>query len=188
RRRRFLEQGPRPLRPAGRLRRRPLPDARRQARRAAAHGPARRPSQPHPPRHRERRRRRRGRAPRDSRLPASREGPQLVGHARADRTEVLHRPAAARPARRRSQRLALAAVSFPRLAFLIFIQMLPATLLTPAIRPLFASVHGGAEGAMQAFMSVNMIGAALAAPFVGWVADRGVRRGPLLAKLAAADG
>ena len=47
-----------------------------------------------------------------------------------------------------------------RLAVLIFVQMLPATLLTPAVRPLFAGLHGGAEGPMHAFMSLNMIGAA----------------------------
>lgn len=73
------------------------------------------------------------------------------------------------------------------LAALIFVQMLPATLLSPAIRPLFAALHGGAEGPMHGFMSVNMLGAALAAPLVGVAADRGADRARLLAILAALD-
>lgn len=44
--------------------------------------------------------------------------------------------------------------------------MLPATLLTPAIRPLFATFHPGAEGPMYAFMSLNMLGAILTTPLV----------------------
>lgn len=63
------------------------------------------------------------------------------------------------------------------LFWLILVQMLPATILTPAVRPLFASLHGGVEGAMHAFMSVNMLGAVLAAPLVGARVDRtGARR------------
>src|SRR5689334_9882525 len=48
----------------------------------------------------------------------------------------------------------------------VFLQMLPATLLAPAIRPLFAEFHGGAEGPMHAFMSLNMLGAILTTPLV----------------------
>lgn len=44
--------------------------------------------------------------------------------------------------------------------------MLPATLLTPAIRPLFATLHQGAEGPMHAFMSLNMLGAIVTTPLV----------------------
>jgi MFS family permease len=62
-----------------------------------------------------------------------------------------------------------------RLALLVFLQMLPATLLTPAIRPLFAELHGGHEGAMHAFMALNMLGGLLAAPWLGRLADRSAR-------------
>lgn len=41
----------------------------------------------------------------------------------------------------------------------VFFQMLPATALAPAIRPLFAEHHGGREGPMHAFMALNMVGA-----------------------------
>ena len=73
------------------------------------------------------------------------------------------------------------------LAILIFVQMLPATLLTPAVRPLFAALHGGAEGPMHAFMSLNMLGAAVAAPCIGALADRRADRGRILAGLAGLD-
>jgi MFS family permease len=45
--------------------------------------------------------------------------------------------------------------------------MLPATLLSPAVRPFFHGLHGGSESAMHAFMSVNMIGAVAAAWLLG---------------------
>jgi len=61
------------------------------------------------------------------------------------------------------------------LATLIFLQMLPATLLTPAIRPLFALRHGGDEGAMHAFMALNMLGGFIAAPVLGAIAGRSAR-------------
>ena len=48
----------------------------------------------------------------------------------------------------------------------VFLQMLPATLLAPAIRPLFAAFHGGAEGPMHAFMSLNMLGGILTTPLI----------------------
>ncbi|HJL19484.1 MAG TPA: MFS transporter, partial [Sandaracinaceae bacterium LLY-WYZ-13_1] len=67
------------------------------------------------------------------------------------------------------------------LAVLVFLQMLPATLVAPAIRPLFAANHGGAEGPMHAFMAVNMVGAAVAAPLLaGWARRRGSARGALV--------
>jgi MFS family permease len=70
---------------------------------------------------------------------------------------------------------------------LVFAQMLPATMVAPAIRPLFALQHGGVEGAMHAFMAVNMLGGAVASPVLGSLADR--RRHPyrLAAVLAAID-
>lgn len=77
--------------------------------------------------------------------------------------------------------------SLSGLVALIFLQMLPATLLVPAIRPLFAAHHGGAEGPMHAFMSVNMVGAAIAVPFVGALIDRVARPRRIFAVLAAVD-
>lgn len=55
----------------------------------------------------------------------------------------------------------------------VFLQMLPATLLAPAIRPLFAALHGGAEGPMHAFMSLNMLGAILTTPFIARLVSSG---------------
>ena len=49
--------------------------------------------------------------------------------------------------------------SLYRLALTSFAQMLPATMLSPAIRPLVAAQHGGDEAVMQAFLAVNMAGA-----------------------------
>jgi MFS family permease len=72
-------------------------------------------------------------------------------------------------------------------AALIFSQMLPATLVGPAIRPFFARFHGGNESAMHAFMSVNMVGAVVAAPLIGRLGDaRGATR-RLVAALAVID-
>lgn len=55
----------------------------------------------------------------------------------------------------------------------VFLQMLPATLLAPAIRPLFAQVHQGAEGPMHAFMSLNMLGGILITPLIARLAATG---------------
>ena len=55
----------------------------------------------------------------------------------------------------------------------VFLQMLPATLLAPAIRPLFAQVHAGAEGPMHAFMSLNMLGGILITPLIARLASSG---------------
>lgn len=73
------------------------------------------------------------------------------------------------------------------LPVVIFLQMLPATLVVPAIRPLFADYHAGGQGAMHAFMSLNMIGAAVLVPLVGSWVDNGRSRRRLLCALAAAD-
>ena len=53
----------------------------------------------------------------------------------------------------------------------VFLQMLPATLLAPAIRPLFAQLHQGAEGPMHAFMSLNMLGGILMTPLIARLAS-----------------
>ena len=53
----------------------------------------------------------------------------------------------------------------------VFLQMLPSTLLAPAIRPLFAQFHGGVEGPMHLFMSLNMLGGILTTPFIARLAS-----------------
>lgn len=70
----------------------------------------------------------------------------------------------------------------------VLVQMLPATVISPAIRPLFAALHGGAEGPMHAFMSVNMAAAAIAAPLVGARLDRRHTRRRWLRALTLLDG
>jgi MFS family permease len=67
------------------------------------------------------------------------------------------------------------------------LQMLPATLLTPAVRPLFSALHAGREGAMHAFMSLNMLGAALFAPWLGRKLDALPQRRQALAALCMMD-
>ena len=76
---------------------------------------------------------------------------------------------------------------YKKLMALIFLQMLPATLLTPAIRPLFALYHSDSEGAMHTFMAINMLGAAIAAPILGARLDRIRRVDVMLALLAFVD-
>jgi DHA1 family tetracycline resistance protein-like MFS transporter len=73
------------------------------------------------------------------------------------------------------------------LPIVIYLQMLPATLVVPAIRPLFADYHAGGQGAMHAFMSLNMVGAALLVPIIGSWVDAGRSRRALLAALAGTD-
>lgn len=74
------------------------------------------------------------------------------------------------------------------LALVVFAQMLPATLLGPAVRPLFATLHGGDEGAMHAFLSLGMVGALIGAPLAGRLLDRHPERArTLLACLAGTD-
>jgi MFS family permease len=95
--------------------------------------------------------------------------------------------------RQGAEPLRSAALAAPLLALrttpaLLFLQMLIATIVIPGIRPLFATYHGGAEGPMHAFMSLNMLGAVIAAPLIGALADRLGRRDSILALLALADG
>lgn len=72
----------------------------------------------------------------------------------------------------------------------VFLQMLPATLLAPAIRPLFVQLHGGAEGPMHAFMSLNMLGAIMTTPLIARLVSRGNAKasGRWLMALAGLDG
>ncbi|MEW6128324.1 MAG: MFS transporter [Acidobacteriota bacterium] len=73
------------------------------------------------------------------------------------------------------------------LAITIFFQMLPATLVAPAIRPLFAQYHASNEGAMHAFMGINMLGAAIAAPLMSMWFIKGGSPRKILAVLTLSD-
>ena len=68
------------------------------------------------------------------------------------------------------------------LAVPVLIRISPATLVTPAIRPLFAALHGGHEGALHSFMAPDMLGGLLAAPWLAHRADRGTQPGCLAAE------
>lgn len=66
-------------------------------------------------------------------------------------------------------------------------QMLPATASTPAVRPLFAELHAGHDGAMHAFFALNMVGGALMAPLVVHALRRGCPPRHAFSWFAAAD-
>jgi MFS family permease len=70
------------------------------------------------------------------------------------------------------------------LGALAVLVLLPVTLPVPVLRELVQQRFGVSQLATSAFMSVNMVGAFLAAPLVGALADRlGRRRGLLIAAL-----
>ncbi len=55
---------------------------------------------------------------------------------------------------------------------LLFVSMIPVTMLVAPLKELIAIRHGAGDFATHAFMSINMIGAILIAPFLGARADR----------------
>lgn len=65
--------------------------------------------------------------------------------------------------------------------------MLSTTLLIPAARPLLEHLQGPSDGAVHAFMSVNMVGGALGAPLLAALADRTGARRAIAAGAALAD-
>jgi len=71
-------------------------------------------------------------------------------------------------------------MSAARLAIAVFLCILPVTLVVPVLGPLVQDAFGVSEFAAALFMSVNMVGAVLAAPLVGLFSDRLGRRRPLL--------
>lgn len=71
-------------------------------------------------------------------------------------------------------------------ASMAFLVMLGAGVVIPSVRPMFASL-GATESQMHAFMSVNMIGAAIGAPLLGAWADRRNAHRPLIVALALTD-
>ena len=73
------------------------------------------------------------------------------------------------------------------LGFLALLTLVPVTLPVPVLRELVAERFGVSEFWASVFMSVNMIGAALAAPLAGATADRFGRRPRLIAVALAVD-
>ncbi|MCP4502319.1 MAG: MFS transporter [Deltaproteobacteria bacterium] len=74
------------------------------------------------------------------------------------------------------------------LSALVFFSMLSSTLLIPTVRSYMAHLHPGNEGAMHAFMSVNMLGAIIGAPLLCLLADRKGIRQQVILGLALVDG
>ncbi|MFC1491898.1 MFS transporter, partial [Nitrospinota bacterium] len=66
------------------------------------------------------------------------------------------------------------------LYLLVFLAVLPVTLLVPILKPLVLDRYPVGLFAAHAFLSVNMISAILAAPLVGWLVDRIGRRQPIV--------
>jgi MFS family permease len=73
-------------------------------------------------------------------------------------------------------------------ALLAFMCVLSGTLLIPAVRPFMAWASPGNESAAHAFMSVNMLGGALAVPFALRMAKRFRSPARFVAALALVDG
>ena len=73
------------------------------------------------------------------------------------------------------------------LALLALLMLLPVTLPVPVLRELVAERFGVSELLTSLFMSINMIGAVLAAPLAGALADRFGRRPRLIAAALALD-
>ncbi len=68
----------------------------------------------------------------------------------------------------------------PVLCLLVFLAVLPVTLLVPILKPLVLDRFPVGPFAAHAFLSINMISAILAAPAVGWIIDRIGRRQPIV--------
>lgn len=75
-----------------------------------------------------------------------------------------------------------------RAAALVFASVLSGTILIPSIRPLFALLYPENEGAMHAFMAINMLGAILGAPLLASLADRFGHHRAWVASLSLIDG
>ncbi|MFP6889546.1 MAG: MFS transporter [Nitrospinota bacterium] len=66
------------------------------------------------------------------------------------------------------------------LCLLVFLAVIPVTLLVPILKPLVLDRYSVSPFAAHAFLSANMVGAILAAPLVGWAIDRIGRRLPIV--------
>ncbi|MFQ5429380.1 MAG: MFS transporter, partial [Phycisphaerae bacterium] len=106
------------------------------------------------------------------------------------------RRAETRPADLHASSIALPPVQVPRdirairqtwtVAGLTFFCMVPVTLLVAPLKELVALPYGASSFWTHSFMSVNMIGAVLAAPLIGRLADRRRRRVAVFALVAEA--
>lgn len=77
---------------------------------------------------------------------------------------------------------------FLALAGLTVLTMLPVTAVVPVLKPLIADRYGVGDLAASTFMSLNMAGAIVAAPLVGWISDRRGWMLRLLVPAAVLDG
>ncbi|MCC7292248.1 MAG: MFS transporter [Phycisphaerales bacterium] len=73
------------------------------------------------------------------------------------------------------------------LAFVLFLTMLPVTMLVPVLRELVTERFDGTTFWTHAFMSINLVGGLMAAPFGAWLADRHSGRKPVFIFAAALD-
>lgn len=73
------------------------------------------------------------------------------------------------------------------LAFVLFLTMLPVTMLVPVLRELVTTRFHGSTFWTHAFMSINLVGGLVAAPFGAWLADRHWGRRPVFIFAAALD-
>lgn len=73
------------------------------------------------------------------------------------------------------------------LGLLALLMLAPVTLPVPVLRGFVQERFGVSETLTSLFMSINMIGAVIAAPLAGAVADRLGRRAPIVAAALAAD-
>jgi len=75
----------------------------------------------------------------------------------------------------------------PRIGALIFISMIPVAMLVAPLKELIGDRFAAGSFWTHSFMSVNMIGAVVAAPLIGFVSDRAARRREIAAIALALD-
>ena len=66
------------------------------------------------------------------------------------------------------------------LCLLVFLSVIPVTLLVPILKPLVLDRFPVGPFAAHAFLSANMVSAILAAPAMGWIVDRIGKRQPIV--------
>jgi MFS family permease len=73
-------------------------------------------------------------------------------------------------------------------ALLVFLTLVPSTIVIPVVRRLVTEQYPGAEGLVYAFVAINLAGACLGGPLLAVAADRLARRRTAGIALAAVDG